>query len=177
MKGDRLRIPKALRRDAEQVFGLTDPFCAEFLDKEYGLLCRKMVAALARKRPSPFARGDLTIWAAAVIYTVGSVNFLFDKDQTPHMTGDEIARLTGVPKSTLANKAKVIRRTLRLRPMDVAYRRREMVENHPMAWLIRVNGVVVDARDMPIEIRDEARRRGLIPTLATDLDEPAGNPA
>jgi hypothetical protein len=51
---DSLRIPAALRHDVEQIFKLTDPFCAEHLDAEYGELVRKLVAKLARKRPSPF---------------------------------------------------------------------------------------------------------------------------
>lgn len=104
-----LRIPASLRHDVEQIFTLTDPFCAEYLDTEYGELVRKLIAKLARKRPSPLARGDLRIWAAAAIYTVGSVNFLFDRAQRPHLTGDNLSALTGVPKSTLANKAKLIR--------------------------------------------------------------------
>lgn len=67
MQDDSPRIPAALRHNAEQIFKLTDPFCAEHLDAEYGELVRKLVAKLARKRPSPLARGDLRIWAAAAI--------------------------------------------------------------------------------------------------------------
>ena len=63
---------------------------------------RALVAKLARKRPSPLLRGDLRIWAAATIYTVGSVNFLFDRSQPLHLSGDDLSDLTGVPKSTMA---------------------------------------------------------------------------
>ncbi len=62
-----LRVPESLRHDVEQIFKLTDPFCTEHLDAEYGELVRKLVAKLARKRPSPLVRGDLRIWAAAAI--------------------------------------------------------------------------------------------------------------
>ncbi len=48
------------------------------LDAEYASLCRKLVAKLARKRPSPLERGDRRIWAAGAIYAVGANNFLFD---------------------------------------------------------------------------------------------------
>jgi hypothetical protein len=85
---------------------------------EYGELVRKLVARLARKRPSLLARGDLRIWAAAVIYAVGSLNFLFDRTQRPHMTADQLSALTGVPKGTLASKAKLIRDVLRIRQME-----------------------------------------------------------
>lgn len=160
-----LRIPESLRHDVEQVFNLTDRFCAEHLDAEYGELVRKLVAKLARKRPSPLARGDLRIWAAAAIYAVGSVNFLFDRTQRPHLTGDDLSTLTGVPKSTLANKAKLIRDVLRIGQLEPEFCRRDLLESNPLAWLISVNGLIVDARKMPPEVQAEARRRGLIPDL------------
>jgi hypothetical protein len=80
-----LRIPEPLRQRAEEIFEVTDPFCATHLDAEYGDLVRKLIARLAQ-RPSPLARGDLRIWAAAAIYAVGGVNFLFDCTQHPHLT-------------------------------------------------------------------------------------------
>jgi len=163
-----LRIPETLRHEVAQIFTLTDPFCAEHLDTEYGELVRKLVAKLARKRPSPLARGDLRIWAAAAIYAVGSVNFLFDRAQSPHLTGDDLSALAGVPKSTLANKAKLIRDVLRIRQMEPEFCRRQLLASNPMAWMISVDGFIVDARMMPPEVQAEALRRGLIP----DLPEP-----
>ncbi len=157
------RIPELLRHDVEEIFTLTDPFCAEHLDAEYGELVRRLIAKLARKRPSPLARGDLRIWAGAAIYAVGSVNFLFDRSQRPHLTGDELSELTGVPKSTLANKAKVIRDVLRIGQLEPAFCRRALLESNPLAWMISVNGFIVDARTMPREVQEAARRRGLIP--------------
>jgi hypothetical protein len=34
-----------------------------------------------------------------------------------------------------------------------------------VTWLVEVNGFVVDAHALPMGIRDEARKRGLIPDL------------
>jgi hypothetical protein len=147
-----LRIPAALRHDVEQIFKLTDPFCAEHLDAEYGELVRKLVAKRARKRPSPLSRGDLRIWAAAGIYAIGSVNFLFDRTQRPHLTGNDLSDLTGVPKSTLANKAKLVRDVLRIGQMEPEFSRRELLASNPMAWMISVDGFIVDARTMPPEV-------------------------
>lgn len=160
-----LKLPKMVAPLAEAVLDLTDQFCAEHLDGEYAALCQKLVAKLARKRPSPLLRGDLRIWAAAAIYVIGGLNFLFDRTQQPHLTTDDLSALTGVPKSTLANKAKLIRDTLRLDHFSFEFQRRELVERNPAAWLILVNGVLVDARTMPLELQAEARRRGLIPDL------------
>src|SRR3954447_13207038 len=96
---------------------------------------------------------------------LGSVNFLFDRSQRLHLTGDQLSMLTGIPKRTLAAKAKLIRDLLRIGPMEPELCRRELLDSHPLAWLISVNGVIVDVRDMPPEIQAIARRKGLIPEL------------
>jgi hypothetical protein len=174
MSGDRsartgaqdLNVPHALRPDVEQIVALTDGFCGEHLDADYARLCARLVAKLARKRPSPLLRGDLRIWAAATIYTVGSVNFLFDRSQPLHLSGDDLSDLTGVPKSTMANKSKQIRDLLGLGRLDVEFCRRDMIERHPSAWYVQVDGLIVDARMLPAALQDECRRRGLIPDLA-----------
>jgi len=163
---DDLNVPRALRPDVEEIVALTDELCVERLDAEYARLCAALVARLARKRPSPLLRGDLRICAAATIYTVGSVNFLCDRSQPLHLTGDELSDLTGVPKSTMANKAKQIRGLLGLGRLDLEFCRRDMIERHPSAWYVQVDGLIVDARMLPVALQDECRRRGLIPDLA-----------
>jgi hypothetical protein len=58
--------PAALARSrAEEIVWLTQGFCAEHLDAEYAELSAKMIARLARKRPSPFERGETRVWAGA----------------------------------------------------------------------------------------------------------------
>ncbi len=152
-----------MRDEAERICSLTDDFCAERLDGEYAALCRRLVGKLARKRPSPLGRGDPRIWAAGTIYAVGAVNFLFDRSQTPHLRADELAELTGVAKSTMANKAKRIRELLRLGPLDFEFCRAELLERNPLVWLVEVNGIPMDARTLPPELQAEAHRRRLIP--------------
>ena len=39
------------------------------------------------------------------------------------------------------------------------------LEQHPLAWLVEIEGFIVDARMLPADLQDEARRRGLIPDL------------
>lgn len=158
-------VPESPRHHVAEIFKITDVFCADHLDSEYGELARRLIAKLARKRPSPLERGDLRIWAGAALYAVGSVNFLFDRTQRPHLTGEQLSALIGASKSTLANKAKLIRDVLRIGPLDMEFCRRQLIESNPMAWMISVDGFIVDARSMPPEVQEEARRRGLIPDL------------
>ena len=149
----------------ERVTALTNEFCAERLDIEYADLCRRLVAKLARRRPSPLVRGEPRIWAAGVLYAVGRVNFLFDRSQSPHLSGDELATLTGVPKNTMSSKAKRICDLAGLDPLDFEFCRRELLERNPLVWLVEVNGIPVDARRLRPELQAVARARGLIPDL------------
>jgi Domain of unknown function (DUF6398) len=168
MNTNSFNIPESLRHDCQEIFKLTDPFCEEHLDSEYGQLCRKLIAKLARKRPSPLARGDLRIWAATAIYVVGSINFLFDPSQDIFMTGDQISVLTGIPKSTLTNKAKQVRDSLKLYQFHPEFSRRKLLANSPAAWLVEFNGLIVDARTLPSDVQAEARRKRLIPDLDSE---------
>ena len=165
MSTEDLLIPVVLRDRAQQIFDVTDAACQEHLDDEYGRLVRRLVARLARKRPSPLMRGDARIWAAGAIYAIGQVNYLFDRTQAPHMTAEQLAEALGVVNTTMANKAGVINRTLDIGIFEPELTRVAMLEQHPMAWLVEVDGFILDARTLPAEVQDEARRRGLIPDI------------
>jgi tetratricopeptide (TPR) repeat protein len=43
-----------------------------------------------------------------------------------------------------------------------------LIEQNPLAWIIQVNGLPVDARQMPREIQEEAYRKGLIPYVPSE---------
>jgi hypothetical protein len=161
----RLRVPAAMRDRVREIVAIADEACAARLDAEYGDLARHLIARLARKRPSPLARGDARIWAAGAIYAIGQQNFLFDRSQQPHLSADELAAQLGVVKTTMANKAALINKTLNLGAFEPDLTRTAMLKQHPLAWLLEVGGLIVDARTLPAELQDEARRRGLIPDL------------
>ena len=124
---EQLRVPAALRPTVTAIIAAADAVCERHLDGEYGELCRRLVGRLASERPSPLARGEPRIWAAGVIYTVGSLNFLFDRSQVPHMRADELAAGLGVVKSTMANKAARIRKILDLSWFEPELMRRSML--------------------------------------------------
>jgi hypothetical protein len=154
-----------LRERVAAIAATTDLVCEQHLDDEYAALCRTLTVRLARKRPSPLDRGDPRIWAAGVLYTVGSINFLFDKSQPPHLRADQLAEHVGVVQSTMANKSARIRSLLGLSWYEPDLTRCENLERNPFAWMVSVDGIPFDARTLPDEIQDEARRRALIPDL------------
>ena len=106
---NRVNVRPAVRPSADKVVTVTDAVCRAHLDMEYADRCRAVVGKLGRKRPSPLTRGDLRIWAAGVVYAVGQLNFVFDPSQSPHATADQLSEWLGVKKTTMANKARLIR--------------------------------------------------------------------
>ena len=79
-----------------------------------------------------------------------------------------------VPARSTDPKAKVIRDSLKIHPLDPEWTPPGRMDENPMAWMIQVNGLIVDARRLPREIQEEAFRGGLISYLPADR---AGDPA
>ncbi|HEX3715459.1 MAG TPA: DUF6398 domain-containing protein [Trebonia sp.] len=158
-----LRIPVAMRSTAEHVIGLTDKVCADLLDEEYAGLARQVVAKLARKRPSPLLAGRAATWAGGVVWALGQVNFLFDRSTEPYVAQDGLAAAFGLSKSTLGQKGKQIRDMLKMTWGTLEFLRAEIVDANPMIWFIEVNGLPLDARELPVEIQVEAYLKGIIP--------------
>jgi hypothetical protein len=165
-----LTVPDAMQSRFQEITTLTDALCKEKLNAEYALLCRELAAALARKRPSPLVGGQVKTWACGIVYTIGFVNFLFDKTQNPHMRADELCAWFGVAASTGGNKAKQIRDMLHINQFDGKWMLPSLINESPMAWLISVNGLIVDARSLPRPIQEEAYQKGLIPFVPGDLE-------
>ena len=161
-------VPKAMQSTYTAVTELTDTFCRQHLNDEYAALCRTAAAALARKRPSPLLRGRLEIWACAIVYALGSINFLFDRSQKPYMSAEDICAVFGVSKSSGANKAKLVRNTLDMSQFDATWLLPSRLAESPIAWLIEVNGLIVDARYISRKLQEIAYRKGLIPYIPAD---------
>jgi len=168
---DHVNVPHAVQPYADEVVAVTDAVCLEHLDIEYADLCRRVVGKLGRKRPSPLLRGDLRIWASGVVYAVGQLNFVFDPAQTPHATADQLSGWLGVKKTTMANKARSIRSTLKLSHADSEFMRRDLVDASPLTWLLEVNGMLVDIRHAPARLQVMAFELGLIPYLPGAADD------
>ncbi len=156
-------VPRKMREKYEAITGITDEFCHEHLNEEYAELSRKMAAVLSRKRPSPLESGQTRSWAAGIVYALGRVNFLSDASREPYMTTSELCEKISVSQSTASNKSREIWKRLDLMQLHPDWCLPSMLEDNPLAWMIEVNGLPVDARMMPREIQEEAYRLGLIP--------------
>jgi tetratricopeptide (TPR) repeat protein len=172
--GGESTIPAAVRPAHDAIVVLTDAFCREHLNDDYQALCRKLAGVLARKRPSPLSRGKREAWACGIVRVIGWVNFLDDPSQTPHLKVSAIDPAFGVSQATGQAKAKAIKDLIRLHPFDPEWTLPSLMEQNPMAWMIQVNGMVVDARSMPREIQEVAYQKGLIPFLPGEEPEACG---
>ncbi len=158
-------ITEDVRPTFEEISGLVETFCRERLTEEYAELCRSLVEKLARKRPSPLVSGKPQTWACGVVRTVGWVNYLDDRGRTPHMKLTAIDKAFGVGESTGQGKSVLIRKMLKIRTMDPAWTLRSRMDRNPLAWMIQINGFIIDARYLKREVQEEALRKGLIPYI------------
>ncbi len=161
-------VPNEMRATYDAIVALTDKICREHLNEEYATLCRQLAAALARKRPSPIARGKPEVWACGIAYTIGAVNFLFDKTQKPHLRADELCKLFNVSTSTASAKSTLIRKMFDMMQMDPRWTLPSKMGENPLVWMLSVNGFLMDIRFAPRSAQEEAFRKGLIPYIPAD---------
>jgi hypothetical protein len=161
-------VPMDIRPRYDEIVALTDAFCQAHLDDEYAGLARRMTGALARKRPSPLASGQLRIWACSILHALGQINFLSDTATKPCMSMGTMCSLFGVAQSTVSNKAAVIRNAIKARRFDPEWSLRSLTDRNPLIWIFNINGYTVDIRKAPREIQQIALANGLIPYLPDD---------
>lgn len=164
-KSTSLSVPTDMKFTYDEAVDLSDHYCAQNLNEEYAQLCRQAIATLCRKRPSPLERGTLSSWVCGVIYALGSANFLFDKASKPYATGQDLADAFGVSKSTAASKAKQIRDWLKINYYNHQWILPSKLGDSPIAWMITVNDLIVDARYLPRHLQEIALKKGLIPYI------------
>jgi len=164
-KSDSLSVPVGMKYIYDNIVSLSDEYCAQKLNEEYAQLCRQAIAALCRKRPSPLERGSDLSWACSVIYAIGSANFLFDKASKPYATGQDLADAFRISKSTAGAKAKQIRDWLKIDYFNHQWTLPSRLADSPMAWMISLDGFLVDARKLPRDIQEVAYKKGFIPFI------------
>lgn len=142
-----------IEENAKKLLEMTAGFCDKYLDEDYEQLCEKLLLKMKRKRNVPFLSGKLEIWAAAIIFALGRINFLFDKSFEPYATADDICNYFETSKSTTSQKAKLILDTFKMSYYDEEFSTERMKERNPLANMAMVNGFIV-----PIEALESIGR-------------------
>ena len=159
------RVPAALREKFDTLSQATDAFCDQRLNDEYKTMIRLGLAALSRKRPSPLLKGKDQAWAAGLVHAVGRVNFLFDPAQTPCCKPAEIWAHFGVGASTGQAKSREAQNALGMSQNSSEWTVASNLDKNPLVWMLQVNGLMVDARQLPLDVQEIALARGLIPYI------------
>jgi hypothetical protein len=156
MKEDSLKMKNKvlIEEKMQELIEKTTGFCEIYLDTDYKQLCENLINKMSRKRNIPFLSGRLEIWAAAIVYAIGSINFLFDKSFKPYATAEDICRYFETTKSSTSQKAKVIRDMFGLNYWDKEFSTTHMKETNPFSNMVMVNELIVDKRFLPPEIQE-----------------------
>jgi hypothetical protein len=89
----------------EQIKDLVKAFCAMHLNEELAGYALKLCDTVGRRQKISITKGKKEIWAAAVVYVIARLNFLFDRDNAFYLSPDTICDFFGTKKSTTGNKA------------------------------------------------------------------------
>ena len=81
------------------------------------------------------------------------------------MRAAELCAGFDVSQSTGSAKAKVVRDVLGMGQMDPQWCRPSKMEDNPLAWMIMVDGFVVDVRRMSRAVQEVTYEKGLIPYI------------
>jgi hypothetical protein len=166
-----MSVPKEMQGKYDEIATLIIEFCDKKLNDDYKNLCLRLLEKLCRKRLSPLLSGRVHTWAAGIVYAIGSNNFIFDKTQKLHLTANELVAPFGVSASTASSKAAEIKKMFRIDYFNTDWMLPEHIENNSMIWMVRVNGLIVDIRDMPLDIQEQAFEMGIIPYIPGEKPE------
>ncbi|MBJ7880196.1 DUF6398 domain-containing protein [Gelidibacter salicanalis] len=163
-----------IKEKQNQLIELTGAFCSQKLNDEYFELCEKLINKMGRKREAPFKRGKLEIWAAAVVQTIGSINFLFDKSFEPYINSKQINDYFGTKATTVSNKTRIIKDMFDLGYYSPEFSTATMQQNNPFNNIVMVDEMFVPLDTLPTEMQQmvhQARNEGKDITFTTTYDD------
>ena len=152
-----------IKQREKELLELVGAFCIQKLNQEYFGLCEKLIKKMGRKRDVPFKRGKLEIWASAVIYAIGSINFFFDKSFEPYMSSKQVCEYFGTKLTTVSNKARIIKEMFDLWHFSPEFSTQNMEQNNPFSNMVMVDDMIVPlgslSEEMQLMVHD-ARAKG-----------------
>ena len=95
-----------------------------------------------------------------MLKSICTINFGFDKSQQSSTSSKDICAHFGRAQSTVSNKSKEIRQLLKMDHLDHKWMLPSRIDDSLMAWMISLNGFIVDARDLPRPLQEEAVEKG-----------------
>jgi hypothetical protein len=142
-----MRDKEKIQKIGNDLKKLTGDLCRSRIDEEYAGLCEKLIDKMARKRNVPFLSGKKETWAASIVYTIGQINFLFDRSFEPFMEGGDICSFFDVSRSVVSNKSKRIREMFRIEHWDDEFSTERYRGKHPLNDFVMLNNGLIVSKD------------------------------
>jgi low affinity Fe/Cu permease len=111
-----------------EIKDLIGRFCTKHLNNEYAGYAFSLLDRITSEPTHSITRGKKEIWAAAIIYVIARLNFLFDKESEFFLQVDTIRDFFGTKKTTIANKATAIETFFRIMTGDQDLYRRDITD-------------------------------------------------
>jgi uncharacterized protein DUF6398 len=86
------------------------------------------------------------------------------------MTMADLCTAFGVGQATASAKAQLILRTLRTHQLDPKWSLLSLLDMNPLVWMIEINGILIDLRNMPRDVQEIAYAKGMIPYIPGDQE-------
>ncbi len=115
-------------RRVVQIRGLIEGFGRARLDEQHTGFALRLCDRIARTRKLNLQRGRVEIWAAAIVYVIARLNFLFDRSSELFVRADDICGHFGTRKTTIANKATTIEKACGPLMGQAGFCRQEIVD-------------------------------------------------
>ncbi|MEW6235747.1 MAG: DUF6398 domain-containing protein [Candidatus Omnitrophota bacterium] len=100
------KTEKTIRLD--EIKELLISFFAKNLNEDYLRYSLNLCDRIKEQKSLSMNRGKKEVWAAAIVFVIARLNFLFDKDNDNYINSNAICDFFGTKKSTTGNKASEI---------------------------------------------------------------------
>ena len=127
----------------QEIIRLAKSFCNEKLDEEYADLAEKLICKLGEEQNVPFVSGQTSIWAAAVIHALGSINFLFDESFEPYVSMDDIDNFFGTDGFRTSTESRRIRNLLNITYWDDEFSTKKLKYGDSDGNFVKVDDIML----------------------------------
>ena len=136
----------------KEIIELAQSFGTRYLNEELIACTMRLCIALGQNRKVTITRGKKEIWAASIVYVIARANFLFDKKNENFLTADVICDFFGTNKTTTANKATVIEKTLNISVADKRFCTDEIIDS--LSFVVTKGGYLLPKKRVEALVED-----------------------
>ena len=109
-----------------KILGLVEEYSSQYFDDQLIGYALDLSEEVWENPQLDLSRGKCEIWAAAIVYVISRINYLFEKEDPLYNSVDELCFFFKANKSTVGNKASHIQKTLNITHGDKYYTRPEI---------------------------------------------------